>query len=153
MSFFVTFNFGAIFRAFSRSIFLTARPQFCPPLPCRFSFFDAFSTAAIFVTYHLYCHLQYFFTQFHTKKHPAHHRQGAESIKAVAIKKNLITASVIYFRITDKSCPPAKPGACVSPRRASYRQTSQEAPKNLPLASLAPQPVNGRCFSKINFLP
>ena len=51
-----------------------------------------------------------------------------------------------------KSGPPAKPGACVSPRRASYRQASQEALKNLPLASLAPQPVNGRYLSKINFL-
>ena len=39
-----------------------------------------------------------------------------------------------------------------SPRRASYWQASQEALKNLPLASLAPQPVNGRCLTKINFL-
>ena len=51
-----------------------------------------------------------------------------------------------------KSWPPAKPGAYVSPRRASYRPASQEALKNLPLASFALQPVNGRCLSKINFL-
>ena len=46
----------------------------------------------------------------------------------------------------------AMPGACVSPERVSYRQASQEAPKNPPLASLAPQPVNGRCLSNDNFL-
>ena len=47
---------------------------------------------------------------------------------------------------------PAKPGTCVSPGRASYRQVSQEALKKLPLAPLAPQPVIGRRLSKINFL-
>ena len=37
---------------------------------------------------------------------------------------------------------PAKPGACVSPGRASCRQASQEALNALPPASLAPPPVD-----------
>ncbi len=65
---------------------------------------------------------------------------------------NLVLDTIRLAMKQEKSGPPAKPGACVSPRRASYRQASQEALKNLPLASLAPQPVNGRCLSKINFL-
>ena len=48
--------------------------------------------------------------------------------------------------------PPAKPGACVSLGRASYRQASQEALKKTPPASLALRPVNGRRLSKIIFL-
>ena len=47
---------------------------------------------------------------------------------------------------------PGKAGGLCKPKRALYRQASQKALKKSPLASLAPQPVNGRCLSKINFL-
>ena len=47
---------------------------------------------------------------------------------------------------------PGKAGDLCKPKRALYRQASQEALKKPPLVSLAPQPVNGRCLSKINFL-
>ena len=42
-----------------------------------------------------------------------------------------------------KSGPPAKPGACASPRRAYCRQASQEALNTLPPASPTPPSVNG----------
>ena len=51
-----------------------------------------------------------------------------------------------------KSEPPAKPGACVSPGRAYYRQASREARNALSFASPALRPVNGRRLSKIVFL-
>ena len=71
-------------------------------------------------------------------------------LQAKAFLRHLLPAAPAVFLL--KSGHPAKPGACVSPERAYYRQASQEALKKTPPASLALRPVNGRRLSKIIFL-
>ena len=71
-------------------------------------------------------------------------------LQAKAFLRHLLPAAPAVFLL--KPGHPAKPGACVSPERAYYRQASQEALKKTPPASLALRPVNGRRLSKIIFL-
>ena len=76
-------------------------------------------------------------------------RQVSPMFSAVisSVSNSAIEFSFHLFTIQQhrsrESWPPAKPGAWVNPRRALYRQASQEALNDLSLASLALQPVNG----------